>query len=127
MLPQSRGPASGQTGQGTLGIHMKDKRCICRQCRKTFTPTTGTVFSRLRNAAELVTVVTLLAHGCPLSASIAAGRLDERTVADWWAHTGQQGQAVGVSSRQTLPAPLCYGNHSVRSTPGQSLLKRGIV
>jgi IS1 family transposase len=39
-------------------------------------------------------VVTLLAHGCPVQAIVAAFRLDERTVADWWARAGQQGQAV---------------------------------
>jgi transposase-like protein/IS1 family transposase len=89
-------PARGQTGQGNIGIHSRqDKRFICRQCRKTFTVTKGTVFYRLRTAAELVvTVVTLLAHGCPVQAIVAAFRLDERTVADWWARAGQQGQAV---------------------------------
>src|SRR5919109_244216 len=69
-----------------------------RECRKTFTATKGTVFYRLRTAAELVvTVVTLLAHGCPLQAIVVAFRLDERTVADWWARAGQQGQAVQAS------------------------------
>jgi transposase-like protein/IS1 family transposase len=89
-------PARGQTGQGNIGIHSrKDRRFICKQCRKTFTATKGTVFYRLRTAAELVVlVVTLLAHGCPLQAIVAAFRLDERTVADWWARAGQQGQAV---------------------------------
>ena len=38
--------------------------------------------------------MTLLAHGCPVQAIVAAFRLDERTVADWWARAGQQGQAV---------------------------------
>jgi transposase-like protein/IS1 family transposase len=92
-------PARGQTGQGNIGIHSRqDKRFICRQCRKTFTATKGTVFYRLRTAAELVvTVVTLLAHGCPLQAIVVAFRLDERTVADWWARAGQQGQAVQAS------------------------------
>jgi transposase-like protein/IS1 family transposase len=94
--PNRACPARGQTGQGNLGIHSRqDKRFICRQCRKTFTTTTGTVFYRLHTAAELgVTVVTLLAHGCPLQAIVAAFRLDERTVAAWWARAGQQGQAV---------------------------------
>jgi transposase-like protein len=89
-------PARGQTGQGNIGIHSRqDKRFICRQCRKTFPITTGTVFYRLRTAAELVvTVVTLRAHGCPLQALVAAFQLDERTVAAWWARAGQQGQAV---------------------------------
>ena len=89
-------PARGQTGQGNIGIHSrKDQRFLCTQCRKTFTATKGTVFYRLRTSAELVVmVVTLLAHGCPLQAIVAAFGFDERTVADWWARAGHQGQAV---------------------------------
>ena len=49
----------------------------------------------LRTSAETVTlVVTLLAHGCPVQAIVAAFGFDERTVADWWARSGRQGQAV---------------------------------
>jgi hypothetical protein len=56
---------------------------------------TGTVFYRLRTSAEtVVIVVTLLAHGCPLQALVAACGFDERTGADWWARAGRQGQAV---------------------------------
>src|SRR5262245_44553396 len=89
-------PARGQRGQGNIGIHSrKDRRFMCTQCHKTFAVTRGTVFYRLRTSAELVvTVVTLLAHGCPLQAIVAAFGLDERTVADWWARAGQQGQAI---------------------------------
>jgi hypothetical protein len=39
-------------------------------------------------------VVTLLAHGGPLQALVAALGFDERTVAAWWARSGRQGQAV---------------------------------
>jgi IS1 family transposase len=41
-----------------------------------------------------VIVMTLLAHGCPVQAIVAACGFDERTVADWWARSGRQGQAV---------------------------------
>jgi transposase-like protein len=68
---------------------------MCTQCHKTFSATKGTVFYRLRTAAETVAlVVTLLAHGCPVQAIVAAFGFDERTVADWWARSGRQGQAV---------------------------------
>jgi len=89
-------PARGQTGQGNIGIHSrKEKRFICTACHKTFSATTGTAFSRLRTAAETVAlVVTLLAHGCPVQAIVAAFGFDERTVAAWWARSGRQGQAV---------------------------------
>jgi len=94
--PNRACPARGQRGQGNIGIHSRQaKRFICKQCHKTFTATKGTVFYRLRTSAEQVVIVmTLLAHGCPLQAIVAAFRLDERTVADWWARAGQQGQAV---------------------------------
>jgi transposase-like protein/IS1 family transposase len=89
-------PARGQVGKGNIGVHArKDQRFICTQCRKTFTATKGTVFSRLRTSAEVVTlVVTLLAYGCPLQAIVAAFGFDERTVARWWRRAGIQGQAV---------------------------------
>ena len=88
--------ARGQIGQGNIGIHSrKEQRFICHECRKTFSATTGTVFYRLRTSAEtVVIVVTLLAPGCPVQAIVAAFGFDERTVADWWARSGRQGQAV---------------------------------
>src|SRR2546426_2586729 len=89
-------PARGQIGQGNIGIHScKDQRFMCTECHKTFSATKGTVFYRLRTSAETVSlVVTLLAHGCPLQAIIVAFGYDERTVADWVARGGVQGQAV---------------------------------
>ena len=89
-------PARGQIGQGNIGIHSrKDKRFLCTACHKTFSATKGTVLYRLRTSAEtVVLVVTLLAHGCPVQAIVAAFGFDERTVADWWARSGRQGQAV---------------------------------
>jgi transposase-like protein len=89
-------PARGHIGRGTIGIHSrKEQRFICHACHKTFSATTGTAFYRLRTSAEtVVLVVTLLAHGCPVQAIVAACGFDERTVADWWARSGRQGQAV---------------------------------
>src|SRR5438093_6828891 len=86
----------GQTGMGNIGIHsQKEQRFICHACHKTFSARKGTVFYRLRTSAEtVVLVVTLLAHGCPLQAIVAAFGFDERTVAAWWARSGRQGQAV---------------------------------
>src|SRR5437870_9019873 len=94
--PNGHCPARGQTGMGNIGIHsQKEQRFICHACHKTFSARKGTVFYRLRTSAEtVVIVVTLLAHGCPLQAIVAAFGFDERTVADWWARSGRQGQAV---------------------------------
>src|SRR3989440_12293159 len=89
-------PARGQTGQGHIGIHScKEQRFICHAWHQTFSARTGTVFYRLRTSAKtVVIVVTLLAHGCPVQAMVAAFGCDERTVAAWWARSGRQGQAV---------------------------------
>src|SRR5215208_645515 len=83
-------PARGQVGQGNIGVHSQaEQRYVCHRCRRTFAATTGTVYYRLRTAVDLVTVVlTLLSHGCPPQAIVAAFGLDERTVAAWLARAG---------------------------------------
>ena len=82
--PNRHCPARGQTGQGNIGIHsQKEQRFICHECHKTFSARKGTVFYRLRTSAETVVIIlTLLAHGCPLQAIVAAFGFDERTIAD---------------------------------------------
>ena len=94
--PNGHCHASGQIGQGNSGLHSrKEQRFICPEWHKTFSARQGTVFYRLRPSAEtVVVVVTVLAHGCPLQAIVAADGFDERTIADWWARSGCQGQAV---------------------------------
>ncbi len=93
--PKLACPASGQRGQGTMGLHaQQEKRFLCTACRKTCTTTTGTALSRLRTAADPVALgVTLRAHGGPLQAIVVACRVDERTVAAWGRRAGGQGQA----------------------------------
>ena len=89
-------PARGQIGRGNIGIHsQQEQRFICHACHTTCSARKGTVFYRLRTSAEtVVIVVTLLAHGCPVQAIVAAFGFDERTVAAWWTRSGRQGQAV---------------------------------
>ncbi len=88
--------ARGQVGQGNIGVQsQQEQRYICHTCGRTFAATTGTTFYRLRTAADLVTLVlTLLCHGCPPQAIVAAFGLDERTVAAWLARAGGHCQAV---------------------------------
>src|SRR6059036_1179767 len=95
-FPNGHCHARGQTGMGNIGIHsQKEQRFICHACHQTFSARKGTVFYRLRTSAEtVVLVVTLLAHGCPPQAIVAAFGFDERTIAAWWARSGRQGQAV---------------------------------
>jgi transposase-like protein len=89
-------PARGHTGRGNLGLHSQtEQRFICTPCQKTLTATKGTALSRLRTAAETVSLVgTRRAHGCPRHAIVAACGSDERTVACGLARAGGQGQAV---------------------------------
>jgi transposase-like protein len=83
-------PARGLVGAGNIGVHSQaEERYRCARCGRTFAATTGTAFYRLRTAADLVTLVlTLLSHGCPPQAIVAAFGLDERTVAHWLARAG---------------------------------------
>jgi transposase-like protein len=96
ICPNKHCHARGQSGKGNIGIpSRKEQRFICYECHKTFRAGKGTVFYRLRTSAEtVILVVTLLAHGCPVQAIVAVFGFDERTVADWWARSGQQGRAV---------------------------------
>jgi transposase-like protein len=88
--------ARGQLGKGNIRVHSrKERRYRCTACGRTFAASTGTPFYRLhKDPAPLVCVVTLLAHGCPTQAVVAAFDLDERTVAAWQGKAGGHAQAV---------------------------------
>jgi len=94
--PNHACPARGKTGEGNIRIHSrKERRYRCRCCRKTFSHSYGTAVYGLKHAQALVVlVVTLLAHGCPVQAIVAAFRLDERTVRQWLLRAGEHSQAV---------------------------------
>src|SRR4051794_32746232 len=89
-------PARGQLGSGNIRIHSrKERRYLCSTCGRTFAATRDTPFYRLKKSLDLVTiVVTLLCHGCPVQAVVAAFGLDERTVADWRDRAGRHGQLL---------------------------------
>jgi len=89
-------PARGLLGKGNICVHsQKERRFICRQCGKTFAERIATPFYRLRTPTETVTlVVTLLAHGCPIQAIVAAFGFDEPTVAAWLDRAGLHCRAV---------------------------------
>src|SRR3954464_12317659 len=86
--------ARGQLGLGNISVHSrKERRYRCTTCGRTFAATRDTPFYRLKKQVDLVTpVVTLLCHGCPVQAIVAAFGLDERTVADWRDRAGRHGQ-----------------------------------
>jgi transposase-like protein len=89
-------PARGQVNEGNIGVHsLKERRFVCRVCRKTFCERKGTAFYRLRTDQDLVAaIVTLLSHGCPVQAIVAAFGFDERTIWSWFERAGTQARAV---------------------------------
>ena len=92
----SQCPARGRVGQGNIRVHSQaEQRYRCTTCGQTFAATTATPFSRLRTAADVVTLVlTWLSHGCPTQAIVAAFGVDERPVAAWVTRAGQHCQRV---------------------------------
>ena len=77
-------------------IHsQKERRYQCKRCRRTFTETRDTPLYRMHKPKWLVVaLVTLLAHGCPLQAIVAAFGIDERTIARWQRESGLQCKRV---------------------------------
>jgi transposase-like protein len=89
-------PARGQRGRGNIHVHSRAaQRYRCTTCGQTFAATKATPFYRLRTATDVVTLVlTLLSHGCPTQAIVAAFGVDERTVAAWLTRAGQHCERV---------------------------------
>src|SRR4029079_19006917 len=95
-----------------------ERRYRCTTCGCTFAATHDTPFYRLKKPTELVIIVmTLLCHGCPLQAIVAAFGLDERTVAAWRDRAGRHGQRFhehhvlsGPVELGHVPADALYGN-----------------
>jgi transposase-like protein len=87
-------PARGQAGLGNIRVHSRsERRYRCTTCGWTFAETRDTPFYRLKKAHDTGTIVlTLLCHGCPIQAIVAAFGLDERTIAAWRDRAGRHGQ-----------------------------------
>ena len=71
-------PPWGQSGKGNIRVRSrKERRFICHHCGKALSASAGTVYYPLRTTADTVTIVViLLAHGCPLQATVAAFEFD---------------------------------------------------
>jgi transposase-like protein len=106
--PNSDCPARGQVGQGNITIHsQKEQRYKCNTCGQTFAATKGTPFYRLRTGIDTVCIViTLLAHGCPIQAIVAAFGFDERTVKEWHKRAGEHCEQVHTHLVQGQPRDL---------------------
>ena len=88
----SRGVAEA----GNIRVHdALRQRYRCRTCKKTFSHRQGTPFHSLKtDPAVVVLILTLLLHGCPRQAIVAAYGYDERTLAAWQHKAGQHAQVV---------------------------------
>ena len=80
--PNSACHARGHIGKGNIRVHSHtERRYVCDECNSTFAATKGTVFYRRRLSKDIIVkIITLLAHGCPRQAIVAAFEVDERTV-----------------------------------------------
>jgi transposase-like protein len=97
-------PKADCGASGRIGVHSHTKRqYICHACGKTFAETTGTMLYGLKHPLWLVlSVLTLLAYGCPIQAIVATFALDERTVADWQLKAARH-------ARQVQEQVVCQG------------------
>ena len=89
-------PSHGQPRLNHIVSHSRrEQRYQCRICRRTFVARKGTPYYRLHlPEATFTCVVTLLSHGCPPQAVVAAFGLDERTVAAWQQRAGHHCEQV---------------------------------
>ena len=88
--PHEACPARGPGGNGNITGHRRQQaRSRCTVCEQTFRARRGTMCSWKKTPVDiLVLVVTLLAHGCPVSAIVAAFGLKAETVRTWAAEAG---------------------------------------
>lgn len=123
--PNVRCHASGQTGDGNIVIHsQKQRRYRCKCCDKTFSETHGTSLYRVKKPSELfVLVVTLLSHGCPLQAIVAAFELDERTVRSWLHKAGSHAQQV----HETMMSQQAIDLHQVQADEIRVKMQRSVL
>ena len=109
-------PNSACGANGRIGVHsQKERRYICHTCGKTFADTLGTPLYGLKHPLWLViSVLTLLAYGCPIPAIVAAFKLDERTVADWQRKAGRHAKAIQTEI-------VCAGQVEVGQVQGDEI------
>lgn len=100
--------ARGKLGEGNIKVHShQEQRFRCTTCGKTFAASKGTPFYRLhKDRSLLVIVITLLTHGCPPQALVAAYGLDERTIAAWHNKSGSHCHALHDHHLDTQPLDL---------------------
>jgi transposase-like protein len=94
--PHEACPARGQGGKGNITVHSRQQaRYRCTGCEQTFSARRGTMCSWKQTPVDsIVLVVTLLAHGCPVRAMVAAVGWKAETVRTGAAEAGVHGAQV---------------------------------
>src|SRR4051794_4656474 len=94
--PNPSCPARGQTQQGNITIHDSRKQLYtCSVCAKAFSARRGTPFFRAHTDPALIAlIITLIVHGCPVEAVVAAWGFQPRTVRRWVNKSGAHAKAV---------------------------------
>jgi transposase-like protein len=94
--PNRKCKSRGKIGQGNRVVHSKKRpRYKCKTCVKTFSARIGTAMEGIRKPEELfMTVISLLAYGCPIQAIVHTYGLNERTVGEWRDRAGNQCEKV---------------------------------
>jgi transposase-like protein len=107
-------PSCGE--EKRIWIHsQKERRLRCGVCKRTFVEAQGSPLFRLHYPQWLViAVLSLLAHGCPVQAIVAAFGLDERTVSAWHERAGRHAQRVQAEL-------VCQGQIDMGQVQGDEL------
>ena len=123
--PNEACPARGQGGNGNITVHRRQQaRYRYTGCEKTFRARRGTMLYWQKTPVDiLVLVVTLLAHGCPVRALVAAFGLKAETVRTWAAETGVHCEQV----HRHLVLGACLSLLHVQADEMRVRLQKGMV
>lgn len=117
-------PARGRVGKGNIRVHsQKEQRYRCTLCHKSFSARQGTPLYRRHTPQDTITlVITLVAHGCPIPAIVAAFGFQARTVQTWVAAAGEHSEQV---HRQFVLQPRDLGQ--VQADELRARIQGGVV
>ena len=90
-----RDPGQGKTGEMIIKHGFKRPRKLCKACKSTFSPTTGTVYWRLRTPRERVShVLHHLAEAMSIRATSRVEDIKVREIQNWLLRAGSQANRV---------------------------------
>jgi len=123
--PTEACPARGPGGNGSITVHRRQQaRSRCTGCAKTFRARRGTMCSWQQTPVDmLVLVVTLLAHGCPVRAMVAAVGVTAEPV-----RTGAAAAGVhGAQGHRHLVLGACWSLRHGHADAMRVRVQKGMV